>query len=76
MTYNRHTLSSPPQTFNNNSFTSTMPTELGRLKKMTSYFRFHSNQLCDDVPTQVQAQEVSYNFETLHRNLAGENPVQ
>ena len=32
-----------------------MPTELGRLNQVTKYFRFFANQLCDDVPTQVQA---------------------
>ena len=32
-----------------------MPTELGRLNQMTQAFRFYSNKLCDDVPTQVQA---------------------
>ena len=32
-----------------------MPTELGNLNRMESRFRFDSNQLCSDVPTQVQA---------------------
>ena len=32
-----------------------MPTELGRLNQVTAGFRFDSNQLCNDVPTEVQA---------------------
>ena len=55
MTHDRHTLSSPPQAFFSNSFTGRMPTELGSLDQMTANFRFYSNKLCDDVPTQVQA---------------------
>ena len=55
MTHDRHTLSSPPQYFYLNSFTGILPTELGNMDQMTSYFRFYSNQLCNDVPTQVQA---------------------
>ena len=39
----------------NNLLTGPLPTELGQLVQMTSLFRFYSNQLCDDVPTQVQA---------------------
>ena len=35
MTHDRHTLSSPPQEFSSNSFTGTMPTELGNLDQMT-----------------------------------------
>ena len=55
MTHDRHTLSSPPQTFYSNSFSGRIPTELGRLDQMTAGFEFYSNKLCDDVPTQVQA---------------------
>ena len=55
MAHDRHTLSSPPQRFYSNSFTGSMPTECGRLNQMTAGFHFYSNQLCDDVPTQVQA---------------------
>ena len=55
MTHDHHTLPSPPQTFQFNSFNGPAPTELGRLDQMTEYFWFHSNKLCDDVPTQVQA---------------------
>ena len=36
MTHDCHTLSSPPQWFNYNDFTGTMPTELGNLDQMTS----------------------------------------
>ena len=35
-------------------FTPTFP-ELGRLASMTSYFQIFSNNVCSDVPTQVQA---------------------
>ena len=35
MTHDRHTLSSPPQYFNSNGFTGTLPTELGNLDQMT-----------------------------------------
>ena len=58
MTHDRHTLPPPPpdsQYFSSNSFTGSMPTYLGRLSLMTRYFQFHSNQLCDDVPTWVEA---------------------
>ena len=55
LTHDRHTLSPPPQDFQSNSFTGPCPTELGRLNQMTQGFRFFSNKLCSDVPTQVQA---------------------
>mmetsp|Transcript_61723 Transcript_61723/g.169811 ORF Transcript_61723/g.169811 Transcript_61723/m.169811 type:complete len:242 (+) Transcript_61723:360-1085(+) len=38
-----------------NSFTSSIPTQLGRLNQMTSAFALYSNKFCSDVPTQVQA---------------------
>ena len=46
---------SPSQEFQSNGFTGPLPTELGWLNQMTEIFRFHSNKLCSDVPTQVQA---------------------
>ena len=35
LTHDRHTLSSPPQSFTFNSFTGRMPTELGNLDQLT-----------------------------------------
>ena len=38
-----------------NSLTGQVPTELGRLTKMTNHYYIQSNKLCDDVPTEVEA---------------------
>ena len=54
-THDRHTVSSPLQHCNSNSFTGRTPTELGRLNQVTAGFRLDTNKLCDDVPTEVQA---------------------
>ena len=38
-----------------NSLTGEAPTELGRLTKMTNHYYIHSNKLCDDMPTEIEA---------------------
>mmetsp|Transcript_87406 Transcript_87406/g.248124 ORF Transcript_87406/g.248124 Transcript_87406/m.248124 type:complete len:775 (-) Transcript_87406:3925-6249(-) len=38
-----------------NSLSSAIPTELGRLVAMTSTFKLYSNRFCSDVPTEVTA---------------------
>ena len=48
-------MTSSPQDLWWNSFTGPLPTELGRLNQLAGSFRFKSNKLCDDVPTEVQA---------------------
>jgi hypothetical protein len=38
-----------------NSFSSTIPTQIGRFTDVSSYFMLESNELCGDIPTEVSA---------------------